>query len=178
MPADLARYWIGTLFDWTPPDLLPPGLCWLRGQQEICPTTQRSHYQVIAGFTQPRRLAFCKRVVGPGHWEPTRSSAADSYVWKDQTSVEGTRFELGQKALRRNNGADWAQILHSAKTGNFESIPADITIRYYRSLVSIASDFEQPVAIEKTVNVFFGRTETGKSRRAWDEAGVDAYPKV
>jgi len=58
-----------------------------------------------------------------------------------------------------------------------QGIPADITIRYYRSLVSIASDFEQPVAVEKTVNVFHGRTETGKSRRAWEEAGVDAYPK-
>lgn len=35
----------------------------------------------------------------------------------------------------------------------------------------------QPDAIERTIHVFWGRTRTGKSRRAWAEAGLDAYPK-
>lgn len=34
-----------------------------------------------------------------------------------------------------------------------------------------------PVAVERTVHVFWGGTGLGKSRRAWDEAGLDAYPK-
>jgi len=35
----------------------------------------------------------------------------------------------------------------------------------------------QPVGIEKRCRVYWGETRTGKSRRAWEEAGLDAYPK-
>lgn len=31
--------------------------------------------------------------------------------------------------------------------------------------------------MERTISVFWGRTGTGKSKRAWEEAGLDAYPK-
>lgn len=184
MRQDVARYWLGTLFDWTPPDLLPEGVLYLRGQQEECPTTGRLHHQVIVGFPRPQRRSYCVNHVGPGHWESTRSDAADRYVWKEETSIRGTRFQLGEKAIRRNSATDWAKILDSAKTGNINGsllftldIPADIQIRYYRSLLAIASDNERPTGIEKVVNVFFGRSGTGKSRLAWEQAGPHAYPK-
>lgn len=47
----------------------------------------------------------------------------------------------------------------------------------YRTLRAIASDHSTPRAIVRTVYVFWGRTCTGKSRRAWDEAGDGAYGK-
>jgi hypothetical protein len=35
----------------------------------------------------------------------------------------------------------------------------------------------QPIAQERQVVVYWGPTGAGKSRRAWDEATLDAYPK-
>jgi len=173
-----ARYWLATLYGWTVPTQLPSGCCWIKGQQETCPTTGRLHHQVIFGLSGPQRLSWLRSTFGGGHhYEPSRSSHADAYVWKDETAVEGTRFELGRKLLRRNSSVDWEQILSHAKEGNIGQIPADVQIRYYRSLKGIAADHHRPIGIEKTVNVFHGRTGTGKSRRAWEEAGVCAYPK-
>lgn len=35
----------------------------------------------------------------------------------------------------------------------------------------------EPVGVERTITVYWGRTGTGKSRRAWDEASLSAFPK-
>lgn len=49
--------------------------------------------------------------------------------------------------------------------------------RYYNSLCRIASDNAKPLAVERTCYVFWGKTGTGKSLRAWTEAGQDSYGK-
>lgn len=172
-----ARYWIGTLYEWTPPESPTQPCIWLKGQAETCPTTGRRHHQVIAGFSRAVRLAQVKSLVGSGHWEKTRSQAAEEYVWKEATSVEGTRFEIGRKSFRRNSSTDWDAVLEQAKRGEFDAIPSDVQIRYYRTLRTITADFEKPTGIVKTVHVFYGATGTGKSKRAWEEAGASAYAK-
>jgi hypothetical protein len=58
-----------------------------------------------------------------------------------------------------------------------ESIDVAARVQHYRTIKQIATDYAVPAAIEKTVVVFWGATGTGKSRRAWAEAGLDAYPK-
>lgn len=50
-------------------------------------------------------------------------------------------------------------------------------ISYYNQLKRIAADHMEPLAIERTVQVYWGATGSGKSRRAWNEASLLAYPK-
>jgi len=125
---------------------------------------------------QQRRSAVIK-TFGPFHVEPTKSKAAEDYVWKDASAVPGTRFELGVRPFKRNNAKDWAAIYRDAKLGKFDDIPPDVLIRNYGNLKRISVENACPVAIEKVCYVFWGATGTGKSRTAWEEATFDAYPK-
>lgn len=83
-----ARYWIATIpkDDWTPH--LPEGVCWVRGQLERGSTTKYEHWQFVFSLPQKRGLKhvlelFPKR----GHYEPTRSKAAEDYVHKQDTRI-------------------------------------------------------------------------------------------
>lgn len=48
---------------------------------------------------------------------------------------------------------------------------------HYRTLRTISYDYLVPVGFVRSVYVYCGKPGTGKSRRAWAEAGMDAYPK-
>lgn len=188
-----ARLWIGTIpeCDFGTYQIivgfpLPvfADLQWYRGQLEIGEGGFR-HWQVVVQGKKPLRVAALKRLFGErAHWEKTRSESAgtyqiivDEYVWKEETRVEGTQFEVGTKAIRRNVSKDWDQIYSDARSGNLDNIPRDILVRCYSQINKITQDNLQPNSVVRSVHAFWGRTGTGKTRRAWEEAGLDAYPK-
>lgn len=171
-------YWLLTIphADFLP--FLPPTVQYIRGQLERGGDTGYLHWQLLVAFKRKCRLAAVKTTFGDScHAELSRSVAADSYVWKEETRVGGTQFELGQRATKRNNSADWDRIRSLAMAGRLDEIDGDVYVRNYGNLKRIAVDHMEPVGVEKEVFVFWGRPGTGKSRRAWDEATVDAYPK-
>lgn len=191
MPAPQARYFLLTIphKDFTP--YLPPGVSYIKGQLEqghgqpaegedgfgANDPSGYLHWQVLVAFPKKVTLTRLKTIFGDTcHAEMSRSQAADEYVWKDDTSV-GHRFELGTKAVKRHSSADWDDVRARAESGDFSAIPSDILIRCYGNLKRIHVDALKPQPQEKRVFVFWGRTGTGKSRRAWDEASFDAYPK-
>jgi len=151
-------------------------LCWIRGQQEIG-AGGFLHWQVIVAFHQKASSRTLRRLYPGVNAELTRSAAAAEYVWKEDSRVENTQFEFGVRPIQRNSKVEWDKIWESAIKGDLLSIPANIRIQNYRTLRCIQSDFARPVGIDRTCNVFHGPTGTGKSRRAWQEATIDAYPK-
>lgn len=169
MPPQEARYWILTIpvEDWSPQ--LPSGVTWVKGQQEIGHGTGFHHWQTVVGFSRAVRLAAVKKAFGARcHAEPTRSSSAEEYVYKEDSAVPGTRFELGKKALKRNSQKDWDLIKKQAQQGNFAEIPSDVYVRYYRTLKEIKRDhMVKPADLEDVCGTWFwGPPGVGKSTRA------------
>lgn len=157
--------------------ILPSEIAWLKGQQEKGAESGYLHFQCVVAFTKKMSLSGVVGVFGRGtHAELSRSEAANAYVGKEETRV-GEPFEYGAQPFRRNSKTDWDAVWTSAQSGDLMSIPASVRVISYRTIRAIGSDFSTPRAIERTVFVFWGRTGTGKSRRAWDEAGVDCYSK-
>lgn len=156
---------------------LPKGLVWIRGQHELSESGYL-HVQAVAAFQKKTRFGTVRRMFGgTSHWEPTRSAAINDYVWKEDTRVEGTQFEFGAKPIRVNSKVDWEAVWRSACNGDLDAIEPRIRIVSYRTLRAIAADHQLPRSMERTIKVYWGKTGSGKSFRAWDEAGDSAYVK-
>lgn len=162
--------------DWHPSEL-PDGVAYLKGQGEEGEGGYL-HWQLLVVFEEQVSLRMCKsKFCNTAHCELTRSIAADAYVWKDDTYIDGTRFELGAKPIRRNSKPDSDSVWELARQGELLAIESSIRIQHYRTLRTIRADYSDPVAYERKVVVYHGPTGTGKSRRAWEEATWSAYPK-
>lgn len=180
-----AKYWLGTIHEnhgiWEPPSELPTNCCWLRGQQER--GEQGSvHWQLFAAFNKKIRLNGVKACIGNGHWEPTRSSAAEEYVFKENTAIEGTRFELGEKKFNPSVATDWAKLRDLAKQGKISEcldIAPDATIRHYGALKHIARDFmAKPPDLDNVCGIWiYGPPGVGKSFKARQDY-PDLYSKM
>jgi len=178
MPSRQARYWLLTIpfEDFTP--YIHPDWSWIRGQLEVGSERGYLHWQVFVAFKAKVTLSRIKFFFGDRcHGEASLSKAAEDYVWKEETAVAGTRFDLGKKPMDRGSSKDWDLIVQRARDGDFSGIPGDVLVRCYGNLKKIHVDSLKPLADEKTVHVYWGRTGSGKSRRAWDEASFDAFPK-
>lgn len=151
-------------------------ITWAKGQKERA-DSGFLHWQAVFSTSRSRTLLWCKRNIhSTAHFQPSRSQAADVYVHKEDTAIPGTRFELGTKPVPITK-VDWDAVWESAKSKDFMAIPARLRFTAYRTICSIAKDFQQPVATVKNVSYFYGETGTGKSKLAWEEAGLLAFPK-
>lgn len=184
-------FWLCTLSCAEVPDLpilrsgeLPSNVVWIIGQQESGTAGGYMHWQFCVAFKAKVSLAGVKEVFGRGvHAELSRSEAAANYVCKEDTRVDGP-WEWGAKPIRRNSKTDWESVWTAAQSGDLLAIPPNIRVVSYRTIRAIGSNFMAPRyifinnrPIVREIFVFWGRTGTGKSRRAWDEAGLDSYSK-
>lgn len=175
-----ACYWICTSprSEWEP--CLPDNACYCKGQLEIGEGGYE-HWQFIVYYKSQQRFGSIRKTLGKSvHIEPTRSTAAENYVWKSETAVAGTQFEFGTKSIKRQSATDWDRIREIAQggLGDAAEIPSDIFIRCYGSLRNISKDFATPTFRgEQSVSVYWGTSGTGKSHRAFEECGESFYLK-
>lgn len=171
-------YWLLTIPQEQYTPYLPDACAYVKGQLEQGGETGYLHWQLLVVFKRSVRLRAVRSTFGAVHGELSRSTAADEYVWKEDTAVTGTRFELGRKPIKRNSKTDWQSVFDMARRAEFEQIPPDVQVRHFGQLQRIAAHYAKPGAVERQCHVYWGRTGLGKSHRAWAEAGLDAYPKV
>ncbi|KAJ3253604.1 hypothetical protein HK103_000446 [Boothiomyces macroporosus] len=99
----LATFWMLTIAhkDWEKPETIKglPGVRYIRGQIEYSPS-QFLHWQLVVQFFEPVSFVKVKEVFSQkAHVETTYSKASWSYVWKDETAIKETRFELGDNSI-------------------------------------------------------------------------------
>lgn len=167
-----AKYWMLTIPYQCFLPFLPKAVAYIKGQIEVGGTTGYLHWQILCVFEKKVRLRAVKQTFGDSvHAEPSKSAAAGQYVWKEETAVAGTRFELGTLPLSRGRTADWQRVWEFAANSDLMSIPADIRIRYYNTIKRIGKDYMQPVGeLEDVCGVWiYGAPGVGKSRMAREE---------
>lgn len=129
------------------------------------------HLQGFVIWNASRRFSALKRLQDRCHWELARGSTLSNF---DYCSKEGNFQELGdrpEESGQKGGEAEkerWASAKRSALSGDLDSVPPDIYLRFYRTLKEIKKDHMAPApdALGVTGQWFWGAPGTGKSRDA------------
>ncbi|KAJ3267660.1 hypothetical protein HDV01_004519 [Terramyces sp. JEL0728] len=97
-----ARFWILTISykDWKKPETIDAlaGVKYLRGQLEYS-ASQFLHWQLVVQYFEPVSFVAVKQLFSESaHVEMTYAIASWNYVWKDETAIKETRFEIGDNS--------------------------------------------------------------------------------
>lgn len=132
-------------------------ICW---GIEICPTTNREHYQGLVIFKRTHRIPGAKRIIGGGdecHLEPRRGTRPEArdYCRKDGKFTEHGQFEgLTKEQLFR-------QPIEFLKENNPE-----FYCRYHKGLEKLQPKGDKWRNVE--VTHISGETGTGKTRQVME----------
>ncbi len=154
-------------------------------QLERCPTSGRLHLQGYIELSRPMRMPQALRLFEPAapHLEPRRGTReqAREYCRKQDTRVDGP-WEHGEWG---HGGAGQRTDLSALKASiDSGSTDAELweehfghMLRNHRGIdrYRLVRGAHVPARTSVAVHVFYGPTGTGKSHRAFAEAGPDAY---
>lgn len=136
----------------------------------------------LQGFVNYKNAVVMPKTFLPkAHFEPMRGTQqqAIKYCHKDGDYVEFgvrplTQDEKGERQKRR-----YEEARTSAKQGKLDDIPADLFIRHYRTLKTIANDYAPEPTVNSTLDHvwIYGPSGSGKSKYARDHYGDDLYIK-
>ena len=179
------RGWCGTAYDLEAlafPEEVNEEILYCIWQLERCPKTGNVHAQWYIEFTSPVRQCQAQRASGDltGHCKRrigTPQQAAD-YCRKSRTALTEPS-ECGTLPAGPGSRSDLAEIQTALQQG---TSPQEIAeqyfaswARYYRSIDRYWLDHQPPRTWQMDVRVYYGESNTGKSRRAFSEANGRPY---
>lgn len=129
------------------------------------------HLQGYVVTNKRMRLAGLKKLFPRAHLEVSRGTPnqASDYCKKDGDFIEYGTLPKSPAVLGGDaNKARYELAVSKAKEGLIEEIPADLQLRYYHTLKTIAKDYAvQPPDAESTTGIWiYGESGCGKSRYA------------
>lgn len=137
-----AKRYAFTLFRDTPPVFDSKYMKYLCYGRELCPDTQRVHYQAFVSFWKQTRISAIKKIsdLKTAHFEVARGTVEENiaYCSKDgDFCCHGIIPEEQSDAGAQKNKADWEGYRELAKKGKFDDIPAVVSIRFFNNLQKI-----------------------------------------
>lgn len=160
------------------------GVQYIVYQEEVAPATGRHHYQGYVVLKRKAGLSTLKQRYGTRiHWEPRRGShqQARDYSTKEETRAPGAAaVEVGTPPSpgTRSDIHAAVAVLHGG--GSMRELAEEhpgVYVRYFKGLHAYR-DITSPPKVRTWhthVTIYWGPSGTGKSRRAFHEAGPDAY---
>lgn len=183
MARQQSRRWSATFFSEEPPEWDPSWMSYLLAAQEICPETQRLHWQTY--LETSRRLTLAGLKAKPGwetcHLEISRgsSTANQDYCLKTGTEIYVEYGEIFQQGTRADLQALGDQLI--AGTTTVDEITLDqphahhIYGRTLDRIEDILNQRRTPRSSPPEVFWFWGPTGTGKTRRVFEEMSPDDH---
>jgi hypothetical protein len=131
------------------------------------------HLQGFVSLTSRKSMSFVKNLLGTRlHLEPRRGTVQQAV---DYCEKDGDVWRFGEQPAGQGERTDLKRVHSAIKEGKTLQEIADVHpqefIRYHNGITKLHSFYQKKRDWQTEVFVFWGATGTGKTKRAFQEAG-------